>query len=119
MPKKIRFKETEDITKENIKVGESFMAYVKSIYSESIYKVKVIKVVGATVELECKWFALSQGYDFGWPQHFRLEKNDRVWHFTGKLYKGKVTQKREYSNTVYKLIRHPEFCEKYFGNMHL
>ena len=37
MPKKIRIKETEDITKENINVDDSFMAYEKSIYSESIY----------------------------------------------------------------------------------
>jgi len=113
----MRFKASEDITKESVKVGDSFMAHESRIYSEGIYKVVVTRVEGATVELECKWFALSEGYDFGWPQHFRLKKNDKVWKFTGKLYKGKVTQKGEYINKVYKLIRHQEFCDKYFGAM--
>ena len=119
MGKKIVFKTSEDITKDTIKVGDTFMAYVSGIYDESIYQVSVKKVEGATVELECKWFALSQGYDLGWPQHFRLKKDDKVWTFSGKLYKGKVTKKGQYSNTIYRLIKHPEFCEKYFGQMFL
>ena len=105
MGKKIVFKASEDITKETIEVGDSFMAYESAIYHESIYQVSVTRVEGATVELACKWFAISDGYDLGMPQHFRLEKNDRVWSFTGKLYKGKVTRKGQYVNTVYKLIR--------------
>lgn len=119
MNKRIVFKASEDITKDTIKVGDSFMAYVAGIYDESIYQVSVTLVEGATVELACKWFALSEGYDFGLPQHFKLRKDDKVWTFSGKLYKGKVTKKGQYSNTVYKLIRHKEFCEKYFGQMYL
>ena len=118
MGKKIVFKASEDITKETIKVGDSFMAYVASVYHESLFKVSVTRVEGATVDLQCKWFAISEGYDLGQPQHFRLEKGDKVWTFSGKLYKGKVTKKGEYSSTVYKLIRHPEFCEKYFDKIH-
>ena len=118
MSKKIIFKASEDITKDTINVGDSFMAYVAGIYHESIFQVSVTKVAGATVELECKWLALSDGYDLGRPQHFRLRKDDKVWSFTGKLHKGKVTQKGEYINTVYKLIKHTEFCEKYFGKMY-
>lgn len=117
MGKRITFKASEDITKDSIKVGDSFMAYVSGIYDERIFKVSVTRAEGATVDLLCKWFAISEGYDFGLPQHFRLENNDRVWSFSGKLYKGKVTRKGEYSNTVYKLIRHPEFCEKYFDKI--
>ena len=115
--KRITFKASEDITKDSIKVGDSFMAYVAGIYDERIFKVSVTRVEGATVDLQCRWFAISEGYDFGLPQHFRLEKSDKVWTFSGKLYKGKVTRKGEYSNTVYKLIRHPEFCEKYFDKI--
>ena len=119
MGKKIVFKASEGVTKNTIKVGDSFMAYVASFYHESIFKVSVTRVEGATVDLQCKWFAISEGYDLGQPQHFRLEKSDKVWTFSGKLYKGKVTRKGEYSSTVYKLIRHPEFCEKYFDRIYL
>ena len=119
MGKKIVFRASEDITKESIKVGDTYMAYVAGIYDESIYVVTVTKVEGATVDLQCKWFAISQGYEFGFPQHFRLKKNDRVWTFSGKIYKGKVTKKGEYCNTVYKVINHPEFCEKYSDKIYL
>lgn len=104
-------KATETITKETIKVGQHYFAYERGIYDERIYKVTVKEVKGASVKLECKWFAYSGGYDFGMERHFRLEKNDRVWEFEGKLYKGKLTEKGEYINTVYKLINMGEFVE--------
>lgn len=114
---RMKFKANENITKETVKVGDSYVAYENKIYDERIYFVNVIKVNGANVELECKWFAYSGGYDFGAKQNFRLEKNDRKWNFSGKLFKGNVTKKGEYVNTVYKLMKHTDFVEKYFGNM--
>lgn len=114
--KKLTFKANENITKETIKVGDSYIAYNKQIYDERIYRVTVTEVNGANVELECKWFAYSGGYDFGFAQNFRLENDDHKWNFSGKLYKGNVTKKGEYINTVYKLIKLDDFGEKYMGN---
>ena len=103
-------KEDDTITKQTIKVGDLYIAYERRIYDERIYKVKVTEVNGVNVKLECKWVAYSGGYDFGMSRHFRVEKNDRVWTFEGKIYKGKVTKKGEYSNTVYKLMRMDKFA---------
>ena len=109
--KKIKFIESKDINKNNVNIGDSFMAYNKGIYDERLYIVKVVEIKGADIKLECKWLAISDGYDLGFKQNFRPYKNDRVWNFEGKLVNGKVIQKREYTNNVYKLLRFSELSK--------
>ena len=119
--KKIVFKESLEITKETVKVGDSFILYRHSSYSEMLYKVKVLEKNRAHVKLECTWYAISDGYDFGCPQRFVLKKNNDKWLIEGRIYKGKLIMvfgDPNYPETG-KLITHTEFCDKYFGMMHL
>lgn len=119
--KKIVFKESQEITKETVKVGDSFILYRRSCYSEMLYKVKVLDKKGANVKLECSWFANSDGYDFGFPQRFVLKKTPDKWLLEGRVYKGKLTMvfgDPNYPETG-KLITHTDFSEKYFDMMYL
>ena len=119
--KKIVFKENKEITKETVNVGDSFILYRRSCYSEMLYKVKVLEKKGAHVKLECAWFADSDGYDFGLLQKFVLKKTPDKWLLEGRIYKGKLIMAfgdPNYPETG-KLITYAEFCDKYFGMMHL
>ena len=119
--KKIVFKESKEITKESVKVGDSFMLYRRGCYSEMLYKVKVLEIKGAHIKLECAWFAISDGYDFGLPQKFVLKRTPNKWLLEGRVYKGKfimVFGDPNYPETG-KLITHTEFSDKYFGMVYL
>ena len=106
MVRKKHFKANETITKESIKVGDPYLVYEQGIYDERVFIGTVLDIKGANLKLECKWIAISEGYDFGFPQNFRIYKNDRRWVIEGKIYKGKLTEtaKSGYKN-YYKLMR--------------
>jgi len=101
----IKFKKDENITKETIKVDDSFAAYHKSIYFQGVYKMTVLEVKGANVKMKSKLMFVEDGGEFfKLKGHYRKVINSKEVVVEGKIYKGRFTIHYEYSNDIYHLI---------------